>query len=180
MNGVMNKPLLVVFTMAACFCPTSRAQVKSKPDFSGTWVVDKIRSEKTNIPLEDSETSLVIEQHDAEIRMVRKFGEMALQAVYYTDQRGDTHQEPLSRQAIKSKTRWDGDKLVTRYSWKRALIGSLVNVDVVEEWKLSKDGKTLTRKIMTIFPKNAPDRVNAVPVASSNTEVRRVYNRTSP
>jgi hypothetical protein len=160
--------------------PSSRAQTKSKPDFSGTWVVDKTRREKSNNSLEDSETSLVIEQHDPEIRVVRKFGELALQAVYYTDQRGETHQDLSSRQAIKSKTRWDGDKLVTRYSGKRALIGSMVNVDVVEEWKLSKDGKTLTRKIITIFPKNAPDRVNAVPVASSNTEVRRVYSRTSP
>ena len=51
------------------------------------------------------------------------------------------------------------------------------NVDVIEEFKLSKDGNTLTKKIIVIPPRNAPDRVNAVPVTQSNQEYKKVYNR---
>ena len=56
-------------------------------------------------------------------------------------------------------------------------MGRSVDMDVVEEWKLSKDGKTLTKKIIIIFPKNAPDKVNAVPVARPTEEFKKVYNR---
>jgi hypothetical protein len=94
---IIGLGILVMCSLAA----TARTQTKSKPDLSGTWELDKTRSEKTNIPLEDSETSVVIVQHDPEIRMVRKFGlgsgnEFALQVVYYVDQRGETYQDPYS------------------------------------------------------------------------------------
>jgi hypothetical protein len=180
---MVKKQLLGALVLATCFCPAPGAQVRSKPDLSGTWVVDKTRSEKSDNPLEDSETSVTIQQNDPEIRMVRRFssagGAFEVPLVYYSDQRGQDYKDPATGQSLKSKTKWDGDKLVRRSVVRRIIMGRIVDVDMIEEWKLSKDGQTLTRKMIYVFPRNAPDRVNAVPVAQPTLEIKKVYNRES-
>ena len=79
---------------------------------------------------------------------------------YFTDGREVSNKDPFGGQMVKSKTKWDGDKLVSRIVTRRMMAGRPVDMDIIEEWKLSKDGKTLTKKVVIIFPKNAPDRVN--------------------
>jgi hypothetical protein len=158
---------------------TVTAQDKSKPNLNGVWVVNQSQSDTTNNPLEDSEISVTIEQTEPEIKMVRKYGSTSVTVQYFTDGREVSHKDTLGTQTIKSKTKWDGDKLVSRIVSRRMIASRFIDMDIVEEWKLSKDGKTLTKKVVIIAPKNAPDRVNAVPVAQPTQEFRKVYNRQS-
>ena len=111
--------------------------------------------------------------------MVRQYESFGLPLLYFSDERGETYKDPISGQGIKSKTKWDGDKLVTHYFGRRVLIGRPIDVNIIEEWKLSKDGQTLTKKTTVVFPRNAPDRVNAVPVSQPNPEYKKVYHRAS-
>lgn len=59
-------------------------------------------------------------------------------------------------------------------------IGAVTSMDIIEEWKLSKDGKTLTKKITVLVPRNALDRVNGVQVAQPSPEFKKVYNLKKP
>ena len=169
----------VAITCLILFCSAlAAAQNKPKPNLSGSWIVDSTKSEKTNNFLEDSENSITIEHNDPEIKFTVKLGSLSIPVVHYTDGRGETFKSQRSGGSIQSKTKWDGDKLVIHY-----VGGGIVgftgarNVNVIEEWKLSKDGQTLTKKIIVIPPRDAPDRVNAVPVTQSNQEYKKVYNR---
>jgi hypothetical protein len=168
------------FSMAAVLlarvCFAVSAQVKSQPDLNGVWVVDQSRSDKTGNPLEDSEASITIEQTEPGIKMVRRYAGTSVVVQYFTDGREFSHKDPFGGM-VKSKTKWDGDKLVSRIVTRRMMSGRPVDLDILEEWKLSKDGKTLTKKVVIIVPKNAPDKVNAVPVPQSNQEFKKVYTR---
>jgi hypothetical protein len=151
---------------------------KSKPDLSGTWALDKEKSDKVKIPLLDNETTLVIVQRDPEISMTHTASlgdsEMPWKATYYTDGRGEAYQSPLGGGSVKSKTRWDGNKLQTRYTIQKVYPGRVVNVDVIEEWKLSKDGKTLTQRLAAV-PQPGGQRRGTV----SRVENQRIFNRVS-
>ena len=122
-----------------------------------------------------SEKSIKIEQNDPEIRITRKFESFSIPTVYYTDGRGETFKSPANPIAVQSKTKWDGDKLVIHYVGGGSVgFTGARNVNIIEEWKVSKDGQTLTKKIIVIPPRDAPDRVNAVPVTQSNQEYKKV------
>ena len=172
-----TRRLLIASLLAACAGASASAQVKSKPDLSGVWLVDQSKSEKTNSPLEDSEISVTIQQNEPEIKMVRRYQMTSLVINYFTDGREISTKKLIASDVLKATTKWDGDKLVNRTLTRRIVMGRSVDMDVVEEWKLSKDGKTLTKKIIIIFPRNAPDKVNAVPVARPTEEFKKVYNR---
>jgi len=168
----------VAITCLILFCSAlAAAQNKPKPNLSGSWIVDSTKSEKTNNWLEDSEQSMTIEQNEPQIRITRKYESQSIPTVYYTDGRGATYKSQTSGTAVQTTTKWDGDKLVIHYVGGGLGVTSVRSVNLVEEWKLSKDGQTLTRKIIIIPPRNAPDRVNAVPVTQSNQEYKKVYNR---
>ena len=168
--------ILGVIALSVSFAQT---QVKSKPNLSGTWTVDFTKSEKTNNAFEDSEKSVTIQHTEPEIRMIRQYGSFSLPLIVFSDERGETYKSPVSGMSGKSKTKWDGDKLVIHYIGGGISGTAVRSVNVIEEWKLSKDGQTLTKKITLVFPRNAPDRVNAVPVSQPNLEYKKVYNRAS-
>ncbi len=167
-----------VFLILCCFL-LAAAQEKPRPNLAGKWIVDSAKSEKTNNFFEDSELAVTIEQHEPEIRMIRRFSSLSgeVPSVYYSDGRGESYHNPITKMEMQSSTRWDGDKLVIRYTGSGVSPMGLRNVNVLYEFKLSKDGKTLTKKIIIVPPRNAPDRVNAVPVTQSNQEYKKVYNR---
>jgi hypothetical protein len=169
--------LVVVGCLTLCCYSLTQAQSKPKPNLAGVWIVDSAKSEKTNNPLEDAEKSVTIQQNEPEIRITHRLDSFSFLAVYFSDQRGETFKSPAGGPGIQSKTKWDGDKLVIHYVGGGIMGFAVRNVNVVEEWKLSKDGQSLTKKIIVIPPRNAPDRVNAVPVTESNQEYKKVYNR---
>ncbi len=173
---------------------TSRAQqkqntVKSKPDLTGTWLLDPSRS---NVgPSRTPDRPLKITHHDPELkitRMVEHNGQVTGQdLIYYTDGRGETNPTTMflststdvnpqahDKDVTKSKTTWSGNKLVTRSSLRSLIAGRALEFDIIDEWRLSQDGKTLTQTSRTVFN---PDLSPGVFIPANRPDIRRVYNR---
>ena len=130
LNSLFASALLV------CSCvPLSSAQGQTKtqnqirPNLAGVWSVDQTRETKNGFP-EPSEMTLIISQQEPEIRMRRKFSLGGTQhdqeLVYYTDQRGEANVTlRAGKDKSDSRTRWEGDRLVTRYdSYSSQIAGS--------------------------------------------------------
>jgi len=159
-------------------------QSQLRTDLTGTWEVIKSKSDKVNNPLGDAETKAVIVQSGPEIRITRSYSangkELAQQIIYYGDGRGETYQSPLTGNLVSSKTKWEGNELITRYSARRTYPGRVIDVDMIEIWKLSKDSKILTLTIRTVLPPlpmlNEP---GGIQITSGPRDIRTVYNRAS-
>jgi hypothetical protein len=125
----------------------------AKPDFSGTWIFDKSKSSLG--PFERSaaaraEITLVITHKDPELKIVRKIrvegNESSQEFTYYSDGRGEANPAFLGNNDVKSKTRWDKNKLESKSSSSYQLRsgGDVFHTDTAERRELSQDGKTLT------------------------------------
>ncbi len=177
-----------------CAVGTSPAQqkqkaAKTKPDFTGTWLLDPSRS---NVgPSRTPDRPLQITHHDPELkitRMVEHNGQVTGQdLIYYTDGRGETNPTTMylststdmnpeghDKDVTKSKSSWSGNKLVTRSSLRSRIAGRVLEFDIIDEWKLSQDAKTLTQTSRTVFN---PDSSPGVFIPANQPDIRRVYNR---
>lgn len=192
----MRKSILsaaIIVASILFLCTTSEAQnAKSptKPDFSGTWLLDTKKSNTSGLTLR-SDLPITILHQDPEFKMAlssESNGQITKhEFIYFTDERGETNEatsvittnpsavkpEDLKNQVTKSKTKWSGDKIVTRSRFKLSVPGgSLIEFEQVDEWKLSDDGKILTQTSRVnlqnsdtaFIPSNAPDK-------------KRVFNR---
>jgi hypothetical protein len=154
--------------------------IQKEPDLSGTYSLDESKGDagkerKVNYP------KLEIVQHGPEIRFTRRGSiggvELTAQATLYADGRGETLLLLQGAQQVNSKTKWDGDKLVTRYTVKHIYGGRFINYDVIEAWKLAKDGKTLTHDTRSVLLRdNSPGRIGAT---QPNMETKEVFRRVS-
>jgi hypothetical protein len=174
----MCRTLFIILLTAIGFS-LAQAQDKPKPNLSGKWVVDLTRSEKTGNFLEDSELSVIIEQHEPEIRLTSRFESLnaAVPFVFYTDGRDASYVNPGTRSTVKTKTKWEGDKLVIHFTGVGTLANKAQNINTIHEFKLSKDGNTLTKKIIVVMPRSGENRINSLPVPQANQEFTKVYKR---
>jgi hypothetical protein len=182
---------LMSFLFFVLVLPAERQADKasSKPDFSGTWLLDTKKS-NTSGPTSRPDLPITISHKDPEFRVMLSTTSTGAsdkpELVYFTDGRGETNQatsvlstnpsatkpEDLKNQVTESKTKWSDDKIVTRSRLRLNVAGRLVEFEQVDEWKLSKDGKVLTQTNRVNFqggdtafiPAAAPDR-------------KRVFNR---
>ena len=161
-----------------------------KPDFSGSWVLDLEKSDKKGIPSKP-DVPIKISHQDPEFRITQTLtlsgNPIERESVYYTDERGETNQatavmtanpgsvkpEDLDKQMTKSKPRWSGDKLITVSTLRLTAAGHVIEYRLVDEWKLSKDGKILTKISKTVFQGS-----NAMFVPAIVPDTKKVYNRT--
>jgi len=119
--------------------------------------------------------TLTISHKEPELRISSKTSfkgkETNLESIYFTDGRGEKSKsrfqslislglpgqiEGLQRSdsETKSKTKWEGNKLVTRSSIIFLVQGNRIDLDLTEARELSPDGKTLT--IATSFRSGRP------------------------
>lgn len=180
------------------------ARQKPKPDFNGTWMLDEeqAKQDKQKSAAAVDKVTLVISQHEPEIKMTRKVvsggRERTREAVYYSDERGEinygttisTKPNPKDEE-IKSKTRWRNDKLVTSATVRTPVGGTFLTWEIIEEWKLSTDGKTLTQTTTIRSDNNSPDMIRRGPqgqplpsgqvifVPASNNKFKRIFRRVS-
>jgi hypothetical protein len=162
---------------------------KAKPDFTGKWLLDRAKSNVGSSATPDQPIKIV--HHDAEIRithMAQSGGPVAERnLVYYTDGRGETNPTTVflstgtdvsskgpGKDVTKSKTAWSGNKIVTRSKLRDLIAGRALEFDVIDEWKLAPDGKTLTQTSRTVFN---PDSSAGVFVPARQPDIKRVYNR---
>jgi len=179
--------LSVLAANVAVEAQSPKSQVK--PDFSGAWLLDQKKSSDSGLTRRP-DLPIKISHHDPEFRVTlssESNGQIIeREFVYFTDARGETNAattglttnpstmktDDLKNQVTKSKTKWSGNKIVTRSQLRLNVAGHFVEFEQVDEWKLSADGKILTQTSRVIFqnsdaafvPAMAPDR-------------KRVYNR---
>ncbi len=142
LSGVMTSLLLLLAAIAGVSQgQKGSADKHSKPDLSGTWILDKARSAKV-----DYDLTLHIVHREPEITITRTFvdaaGERKEESVYYTDGRGDAVTDKLQH-IYKPVTKWRGNTLVRESV--HVTRGTRFEVVSTEQWSLSKDGQTLTR-----------------------------------
>jgi hypothetical protein len=162
---------------------------QTKPDLSGTWAFDHSRSNvrKTSTANYD----IKITHHDPEFIIVRTItinGKSELkESIYYTDGRGETNPttiwistSPNSTSPrppqTSSKTRWSGERVVIRSTLRMREGIHTFEDDVVDEWKLSADGKTLTQTSRHILPPNTAEQIF---VPAHRPDDKRVYSLVS-
>lgn len=163
--------------------------IKPKPDFSGTWLLDRAKS-NVGPPLAPDQP-LKIVHHDPELRiphLIQSNGQSTEKDfVYYTDGRSETNptitflstgtdmnRPGTDKDVTKSKTTWKGDKLVTRSTRRSVVGGHPLEFDIIDEWKLSRDGKTLTQTGRTVFRQ---DTSGSIFVPANRPDNKRIYNR---
>lgn len=151
------KIFLALCFFLTCIAPGGgRQQDKQRPDLSGTWIAESESKKERNIETPVA-TKVVIEHQDPEFKVVRidEVGgqKRKRESIYFTDKRGETNSLPevagaseKSRtESLKSKTAWEGDKVVIRVDiLRRSNSGRMTPMEIIYQWKLSQDGQTLT------------------------------------
>src|SRR5262249_51895729 len=89
--------------------------------------------------------SLTVEHHDPEIKVTRRVVTEAQDdteiSAYYTDGRGEINVK--NGYAMKSVTKWKGDKLSFSFSSKSSSGGMTINTDESIKWEISNGGQSL-------------------------------------
>lgn len=169
--------LLTLCLLAACAGAAARddgKKEKARPDFSGTWELDKSKSDFglfRERPISKADSTLVVEHKDPELKITRTLrlgGQQETKRfAYYTDGRGETNPAAIGAGEVKSKTKWDGEKVAaqSKLSWPGRDGAAGPELDVTQRWQVSSDGKSLT---------------NSTVMSSAQTgvqEIRLVYRR---
>jgi hypothetical protein len=155
MRRSLSASLLTALLASCLLTPAAAGDgkkgAKSRPDFSGTWRLDRARSDFgpfEDKPLAKADATLVVEHEGAELKIRRTLSlngrEEVKEFAYYTDGRGETNQATLGVGEVRSKTRWDGDRVVSEARITRRGQGGPYELNVTQRWQLSSDGKTLT------------------------------------
>ena len=176
----MKATLLTLCLLAACAAgvgaASARDDKKAKPDLSGTWELDRAKSDFglfRDRPLSKADSTLVVTHRDPELKIERTLKlngqQEAKQFSYYTDGRGETNPATIGAGEVKSKTKWEGDKVAahSKLTWPGRDGAAGAELDVTQRWQVSSDGKTLT---------------NTTIISSLQTgvqEIRLVYRRAS-
>ena len=114
-SRALTGKLAASIVLGAAICPTHIALAQgAKPDFSGSWVLDKEKSDFGGTPAPESMTE-VIEHHEPRIVITtttkQSSGEDRRVVRLTTD--GAENANEFAGHEVKTKTHWDRDKLVT-------------------------------------------------------------------
>jgi hypothetical protein len=191
LSRLITKSAILCFAVIGFAFPLSAQNKPAKPkaDLSGTWLLDAKKSNSVGLTSRP-DLPIKISHVDPELRITltsesnRQLVEREF--VYFTDGRGEENQvtamlttnpsvppRDLQKERTKSHTQWSGNKIATRSLLQLQAGGRVIEFELVDEWKLSSDGKTLTQTTRTIYlqssggafiPAMAPDK-------------KRVYNR---
>ncbi len=151
------KPLLLTMCLAACpalaAAPARGGGEKARPDFSGTWELDRSKSDFGvfwDRPLAKTDATLVVAHRDPELKMTRTLRlngrEETKEFSYYTDGRGETNPSTMAGAPVKTRTGWEREAAVARGRLTRPGKEGSVEVEVTESWQLSGGGRTLTHR----------------------------------
>jgi hypothetical protein len=189
----MNARFFFCFAFLSLFLVTltgkTLSQSKAKPDFSGTWLLDQKKSNDSGLTTRP-DLPIKITHQEPEFRVTRsseKNGQIVdHDFVYFTDGRGEENEatallttnpsaikaDDLKNRVTKSKTKWSGNKVVTRTLLRMDVGGHFVEFEQVDEWKISEHGKVLTQTSRVIFQNSDTAFIPAMA-----QEKKRVYNR---
>jgi hypothetical protein len=135
-----------------------------KTDLSGTWVMDRAKSEpkptyeESTLTINYEEPALTIHRYSRS-----KDRGVKTQSTYYCDGRGEV--DPVTE--LKSITRWKGDSLTISYQGPEYPSKRLM--DTIEVWSISDQGKRLTIKVYS------QPAEGAEPASSVSSSARRIF-----
>jgi len=151
MKKALSCFLLLALAVVCAARDDKKKESKPHPDLTGTWALDKSKSDLgpfRDRPIAKADETLVIAHHDPELKIMRTLSlngqEQSHDLAYYTDGRGETNPATFGGGEVKSKTKWDGEKVVAKSSTMRQTSQGAVFIDVTDRWQLSADGQTLT------------------------------------
>lgn len=131
--------LAALIVLDAVICPTYRALAQStKPDFSGSWILDRTKSDFDGTPAPTSMTE-VIEHREPKVVVTtttKQSGGEDRRVVRLTTDGSESSNEFAGHQ-VKTTTHWDGNKLVT-------VVQDQAGRQFTETRALSADRKTQT------------------------------------
>jgi hypothetical protein len=190
MTRFAAQSVISFLVISACAAFVSAQGKKPKPDLSGTWRFDEARSNVR--PMVSADEEIKITYQDPALKIVRTVfvnGQSEQRELtYYTDGRGEvnpatfwlaTTPDPKSEhpKETKSKTKWSSDKIVIRATLRLTAGGHVMEEEVVDEWKVSADGKTLTQTThLTPHVTGAP---GSFAVPANRPDDKRVYSLVS-
>lgn len=153
---------IIMLFVVPCSAQDKKDSNQPKPDFTGTWELDPSRSTNSEGSRGKRSVRLMISHKEPELKIMRRANnngkEFNNDSVFYTDNRGESNiaifqgalgitggsEGPAENEELKSKTKWDGNKLVSRSTVRFVVSGYSVFLNVTEKRELSADGKTLT------------------------------------
>ena len=153
------KAFILSLCLVACAVGAAPAQDgkkkegKPRPDLSGTWELDRSKSNFglfSDRPLSKADATLVVAHREPELKITRTLRlngqQETKEFTYYTDGRGETNPATIGGGEVKSKTKWDGEKVAAhaKMTWPGQSGAAGAEMDVTQKWQVSSDGKTLT------------------------------------
>ena len=162
-------------------------KTRTQPDLSGIWEFDAARSNVATSK-KSSPERIKITHHDPELTIRRQVSVNGVKEerdlTYYTDGRGETNpttawvttnpgSESWRPRETKSKTTWSKTKVVTRSLSQTFGSAAVFEFEIVDQWGLSSDGKTLTKTTKTVPNRNLTG--NAAFVIGNGAEFKEVY-----
>jgi len=124
----------------------------ARPDLSGTWNIDLVKSDFGPMPPPESIVQVIVHKDPAlrvSSTVKNQTGTISNERNLTTDGKENTYtlKNPAGEQAVKSTSTWSGAKLLTTMK----VDAQGVTIDINDAWELSADGKvlTMTRDIKT-------------------------------
>jgi hypothetical protein len=150
MKGTWNWILFLCVTLLPVTNSGAIKAAQSRPNLSGSWTLDVSRSNFGRLAssqFSNAKMTLKISYREPELKITRS-ATMNGQSrnhnlVYFTDGRGETNPNILSNEQMRSKTKWEGTKLISRASSSMSFNGQSVQLEAIEKRELSADGKSL-------------------------------------
>ena len=144
---MMKRTCLALFVCLLLCSLTALAA--DKPDFSGNWKLNVEKSDFGPMPKPDK-GDFVITHKDPEMNikstLVTQMGEMSNEVKILTDGREFTN--TIAGQEVKGTAKWDGAALIV--TQKLEMQGNAITF--IQQWTISDDGKTITRKVTIQAP----------------------------
>jgi hypothetical protein len=145
---------------------------QGKVNFSGTWVLDKSKSDVPQLMgvSEDAELTqitgmmMVVEQQGTTLRVTRMMkaqGEERKEIHTYKIEGAETTNTGFRGETVVARAFWEGDKLIVVSTRTMKALLKEVSAESRGVWSLSPDGKTLLIDAKTHGPRGA-QRVKAV------------------
>lgn len=183
--------LLFIATAAAAQQPAP----SPKPNFSGEWMLESQTDRKGGLVRQDPATShrLMIDHNEPEIKFTFLSSDSSQAPVrslsYYTDGRGETNESAalttnpgkVAAVTVKSKSKWQKNKLVVRGDYRQLLSGRAFEVKQDEEWELEDDGSLVHRVTLkmedTAVQIQGGPRERSIVIAQPPVKRKSVYRK---
>lgn len=182
------KPLFAICLVLSLAAFSNAQKAKDLPNFNGTWKLknaSKNTSTGSNTVREVGDT-IVITQSEREIdfvgRSVLNGVEKINRLIFLTDESGEENSWTDRKSPLKTVTRWNNGVLLIVETIETTFRGSAygvkkANLVIREEWKLSKDGKTLTQRVRDNWFEIDPMITSIHGTSAYSMEVKHVYER---